>query len=119
MPSVHETAYLRLKSSITTKELTDLYTPTPLERRRAAQHLVAPQPPDQRRRGGGCPHALAQLAPAPDTTSGPSQRAYRARVCRAPVPDGSDASPSAGRRHKAGRPAPNFPAGERVGRSTW
>ncbi|MBA3440974.1 MAG: DUF4158 domain-containing protein, partial [Pyrinomonadaceae bacterium] len=31
MPSVHETAYPRLKSSITTKELTDIYTPTPAE----------------------------------------------------------------------------------------
>lgn len=31
MPSVHETAYPRLKSSITTKELADIYTPTPAE----------------------------------------------------------------------------------------
>lgn len=31
MPSVHETAYPRLKSSITPKELTDIYTPTPVE----------------------------------------------------------------------------------------
>jgi len=31
MPNVHETAYPRLKSSITTKELNDIYTPTPAE----------------------------------------------------------------------------------------
>ncbi len=31
MPSVHETAYPRLKNAITTKELTDIYTPTPVE----------------------------------------------------------------------------------------
>ncbi len=31
MPSVHETAYPRLKSSITIKELADIYTPTPAE----------------------------------------------------------------------------------------
>ncbi|MGH9901778.1 MAG: DUF4158 domain-containing protein, partial [Pyrinomonadaceae bacterium] len=31
MPSIHETAYPRLKSSITAKELADIYTPTPAE----------------------------------------------------------------------------------------
>ena len=31
MPSIHETAYPRLKSSITAKELADVYTPTPAE----------------------------------------------------------------------------------------
>ncbi len=31
MPSVHETAYPRLKSSLTTQELADIYTPTSAE----------------------------------------------------------------------------------------
>ena len=31
MPTVHETAYPRLKSSVSHRELTDLYTPTEAE----------------------------------------------------------------------------------------
>ena len=31
MPTVHETAYPRLKSSVSPRELTDLYTPTVAE----------------------------------------------------------------------------------------
>ena len=37
MPSIHDTAYPRLKASVTTRDLAEVYTPTPEERTLAAE----------------------------------------------------------------------------------